>query len=400
MLAAGTAPIVVVSNLSPTSSSKEANDKAHHKRGGGFENPWEAFVPMGMNPVTMYQLYKDWENHPVPPPERLPPLMTPQFTPSSSLSPQELEEWSNDLKVTSLGHACFLVEFPKSPQQERGLRVLFDPVWSHRCSPSQLVGPARVAKPPIKLEDIPHVDAVVISHNHYDHLDIATLKHLYKAQPKDSIHFFAPLGNKSWFMSNIGCSESQVTEIDWWETRDLTLSNGAGGGEDSLKVTATPCMHFTGRGIFDRNDTLWSSWIVEKNNGGKVWFAGDTGYKSIPRGVPMEEEYKFPHCPAFKEIGDKEGPFDVGLIPIGAVEPRFFMSRIHCSPEDAVELHRETRSRKSLGMHHSTWMLTCEPMDEPPKRLRKACEKYGISEEEFGVSGLGETKRFKVEPRE
>jgi hypothetical protein len=122
--------------------------------------------------------------------------------------------------------------------------------------------------------------------NKDDHLDIATLTHLYKAQPKDSIHFFAPLGNKSWFMSNIGCKSHQVTEMDWWETRNLTLKqNGESSSspdsdpslvkEDGLKVTATPCQHFTGRGIFDRNDTLWASWSVEGTRGGKVWFAGE-----------------------------------------------------------------------------------------------------------------------------
>ncbi|GAA5995474.1 hypothetical protein JCM5350_004599 [Sporobolomyces pararoseus] len=418
MLTAGTVPIVLVSSSSSASSTnnveQKKEDKSHHKEGGGgFINPWESFSPksMNMNLLEGYKLWKDWESHPVPPPERLPPLKTPQFTPPSSFSKPESEEWSKDIKATFLGHACFLVEFPKLPEQERGLRVLFDPVWSHRCSPSQLIGPARVAKPPIKLEEIPHVDAVIISHNHYDHLDITTLKHLYKSQPKGSIHFFAPLGNKTWFENVIGCKEDQVTELDWWETRNLTLSQSTKEVEEepensvvsspggSLKITATPCQHFTGRGIFDRNDTLWSSWSVESTGGGKIWFAGDTGYRSIPRGVPLEEEDNYPHCPAFKEIGQREGPFDFSMIPIGAYDPRHFMSRVHCSPEDAVELHRETKSRRSLGMHHSTWMLTCEPMDEPPKRLRTAGEKYGISEEEFGVCGLGETRRFKVEKR-
>ncbi|GAA6013550.1 hypothetical protein JCM11491_002704 [Sporobolomyces phaffii] len=408
MAAAGGVPLVFVSG-DPLDEPKGP----HHKPGGGFVNPWKSFDQQNMTPSTMWNMYQDWEKHPVPPPDRLPPLTVPEFTPPPSLSPAQLEAWSGDIKATFLGHACFLVEFPKRANEDRGLRVLFDPVWSHRCSPSQIVGPARVAAPPIKLEDIPHVDAVVISHNHYDHLDIKTLKHLYKAQPAGSIHFFAPLGNKEWFLSNIRCRDQDVSELDWRETRHLTLRRGPGGdagsevlaagdGDDDdarLRVTALECQHFTGRGIFDRNDSLWASWTVESSRGGKVWFAGDTGYKSIPRGVGIEDEHKYPHCPAFAEIGEREGPFDLSMIPIGAYDPRWFMSRVHCSPEDAVELHRETKSRRSLGMHHSTWMLTCEPMDEPPKRLRKACDRYGISEQEFGVSGLGETRRFKVEPR-
>ncbi|GAA5843982.1 hypothetical protein JCM5353_000052 [Sporobolomyces roseus] len=409
-------PIVIVSQTS-TDSTPSTNDKSHHKKGGGFVNPWESFTQHGMNPATMYQMYKDWESNPVPPPENLPLLTTPQFTPSPSIasSPSELTSWNADIKATFLGHACFLVEFPRVQGQSRGMRVLFDPVWSNRCSPSQLVGPARVAKPPIKLEEIPQVDAVVISHNHYDHLDITTLKHLYKSQPRGSIHFFAPLGNAQWFVSNIGCNKNEVSEMDWQESRNLTLRSSSpspsmvkgeeeGKIEGELRITAEKCQHFTGRGIFDRNDTLWASWVVENvtenGGGGKVWFAGDTGYRSIPRGVPIEEEDKYSHCPAFQEIGKREGPFDFSMIPIGAYDPRWFMSPIHCSPEDSVELHRETKSRRSLGMHHSCWMLTCEPMDEPPKRLRAACEKYGISEAEFGISGLGETKRFKVEKRE
>ncbi|GAA5826543.1 hypothetical protein JCM10212_005330, partial [Sporobolomyces blumeae] len=271
----------------------------------------------------------------VPPAERLPPLCRPEFDPPPSVqsSPRELAAWHADLKATWLGHACFLVEFPTATSTSEsganegpGVRVLFDPVWSHRCSPSQLIGPARVVDPPIKIDEIPPVSAVVISHNHYDHLDIMTLKHLYDAQPRGTLHFFAPLGNRDWFIKTIGCDPSHVSEMDWWDSKDVELSV-TGPATQSLpgkgfKVTCTPCQHFTGRGILDRNDTLWASWSVESNEGGKVWFAGDTGYKSIPRGVPIEDEHKYPHCPAFKQIGDRLGGFDLGMIPIGAYDPR------------------------------------------------------------------------------
>ncbi|GAA5863606.1 hypothetical protein JCM1840_000075 [Sporobolomyces johnsonii] len=403
------APIVVVTeSLAKTAAAPDANlnsasrgdPKAHHKAKGGFVNPWPSFQDPGTNPLTLWQIYRDWKSQPVPPPAQLPPLVQPSFTPPADLSQEEREDWYKDIKSTWLGHACYLVELGIAPGtpgvdkdgEKRGYRILFDPVWSHRCSPSQWVGPARVVEPPIALEDIPHVDAVVISHNHYDHLDVATLKHLYKAQPAGSIHFFAPLGNAKWFRNTIGVKASEVTELDWWEERTLQLGAGKEGvqGGEALRVVCTPCQHFTGRGIHDRNDTLWASWSVSSATGGKVWFAGDTGYKTVPRGATSEGG--LPTCPAFKEIGEREGPFDFSMIPIGAYSPR----KVHCSPEDSVELHREVKSRKSLGMHHSTWVLTDEEMTEPPRRLRAACDKYGISQDEFGICGLGETVRHKV----
>ncbi|GAA5989432.1 hypothetical protein JCM11641_007902 [Rhodosporidiobolus odoratus] len=409
------APVAVVSHsVGPASASapldqpKVNEDKSHHKKGGGFVNPWESFKDLGMSPTVLWQMRQDWVSRPVPPPEDLPPILTPTFTPPTSLTPTEAAAWKNDLKTTWLGHACFLVEFPAAEGQERGLRVLLDPVWSHRCSPSQWIGPARIQPPPIPLASIPEVDAVVISHNHYDHMDVATLKHLYTSRSQGSVHFFAPLGNKKWFKSVIGCKDDEVSEMDWWEERWLTVQDGGeksrqqeGGeaGKAGLRVRCTPCQHFTGRSLTDRNDTLWSSWAIESSTGGKVWFGGDTGYRSVARGTTLEEEDKLPVCPAFEEIGKREGGFDLAMIPIGAYSPRWFMSRIHCSPEDSVELHRHVKSKKSLGMHMGMWVLTDEPMDEPPKRLRAACEKYGISEEEFGVSGLGETVRIKVDSK-
>ncbi|BGP44953.1 Protein-lysine N-methyltransferase efm4 [Rhodotorula kratochvilovae] len=412
------APVVVTgaSSLqgavsSPTGGeqSSQTGDKAHHKKGGGFVNPWDSFKEMGRGPGTLWNAYKSWETHPVPPADLLPAYRTPTFSPPSTLSAEEKDEWYADLKTTWLGHACFLVEFPAPPaaagqegEERRGFRVLFDPVWSHRCSPSQYIGPQRVTKPPITIDELPPVDAVVISHNHYDHLDISTLKHIHRAQPAGSVHFFAPLGNKAWFRSAIGVAEGEVTELDWWEERELRLGakegkEGEGAGE-RLRVVCTPCQHFTGRGLMDRNDTLWASWSISSSAGGKVWFGGDTGYRTVPRGRESSLS-GLPVCPAFAEIGRREGPHDLGMIPIGAYDPRWLFSPVHCAPEDSVELHREVRCRKSIGMHWATWQLTPEEMTEPPKRLRAACEQYGISADEFGVTDFGETVRIKVERR-
>jgi N-acyl-phosphatidylethanolamine-hydrolysing phospholipase D len=232
------------------------------------------------------------------------------------------------LRATWLGHACYYVEFPG------GLRVLFDPVFSHRCSPFSWLGPARYTPPPCELEDIPIIDAVVISHNHYDHLSHPAILKIKEKHP--NCQFFAPLGNKKWFTAS---GVHNATELDWWHSVDLKLSkvdskSGAenvavespGKSTDAAEITASisclPCQHMTARTPFDRMETLWASWSVE-SGGKKVWFGGDTGYRSVPELPDDEDDYseKYAHlpvCPVFKQIGDLRGPFDLGLIPIGA----------------------------------------------------------------------------------
>jgi N-acyl-phosphatidylethanolamine-hydrolysing phospholipase D len=259
--------------------------------------------------ITADKLYShllDWKSHPIPDASLLPTARSPL---DDNWGGGKLDE----LKITWLGHATFLVEFP-APQEEgkekgtsiRGARVLFDPIFSHRCSPVQFMGPARVTPPPFPLKDLPEVDIVVISHNHYDHLDVQTLKHIYNSQPRGSVHFMVPLGNHDWFTSN-GYAAGDVTELDWWEERDCSVSlpakEGAGTIQTTLRVSCTPCQHFTGRSLTDvsnlnyfddieltsllsmcqRYHTLWASWAVSQPIQSNVlckshvWFGGDTG---------------------------------------------------------------------------------------------------------------------------
>jgi N-acyl-phosphatidylethanolamine-hydrolysing phospholipase D len=187
------------------------------------------------------------------------------------------------LRATWLGHACFYVEFPG------GLRVLFDPVFDHRCSPFSFMGPARYTEAPCQIDDIPIIDAVIISHNHYDHLSHPTILKIREKHPH--AHFFAPLGNKKWFTAS---GIHNMTELDWWETRELRLSKvkqaageeeqkptvvkaGAESGEEEPEISATigclPCQHMSARTPFDKAHTLWGSWSVE-SGGKKLWFAG------------------------------------------------------------------------------------------------------------------------------
>jgi N-acyl-phosphatidylethanolamine-hydrolysing phospholipase D len=316
--------------------------------------------------------------------------------------------WGKDtskdqIKATWIGHACFLVELPAPHGAVRGPRILFDPVFSHRCSPTQHIGPARYTKAPCKIEDIPEVDAIVISHNHYDHLDTHTIKTLTKLQKP---HIFAPLGNDTYFKST-GVPTTNAHCLDWWDSRNITVSlPGVSPGTTvtgGFHLTCTPGQHFTGRGVLDRFKTLWASWAVEEiisdssqsnpsqnagRSGVKVWFAGDTGYRAVKDG---QNEDEVPCCPVFKEIGEKFGGFDLALIPIGAYLPRAVMSPVHCAPQDSVRIFKDVRAKRAIGMHWGTWRLTSEEVTEPPRRLAEECQKIGIEDGAFGVCGLGET---------
>ena len=199
-------------------------------------------------------------------------------------------------------------------------------------SPFTWLGPKRYTDVPCQIEDIPIIDAVIISHNHYDHMDHPTILKIKARHP--NVHFFVPLGNKKWFAES-GINEG-VTELDWWEQRDMELvpstskptlstvdvkSNSAEEKGISARIGCLPCQHTSARTLFDKGLTLWASWSVE-SGGKKVWFGGDTGYRAVPelaKGVDdYDEEHVYPHCPAFKDIGELRGPFDLGLIPIGA----------------------------------------------------------------------------------
>ncbi|KAI9364161.1 beta-lactamase superfamily domain-containing protein [Pilaira anomala] len=358
--------------------------KKEHHDGTGFKNPWPSFTSYGFFDAFKMFLGSDKSvlkaARPIDKPEKV------------DINWNLLKQKDNQLHATWLGHACIFLQMKR-------FNILLDPVFSDRCSPVQFTGPKRYTDPPCKLEELPSIDAVIISHNHYDHLDVATIKKLSTLHP--DCKFYVPLGNKSWFnLSEPFDSQGndRVIELDWWESANITNETG------ELKFTCTPCQHFSGRGLLDRNKTLWASWCIEnaKDGTGKVFFGGDTGYRTIPIDTKPELQYDvdyldtLPHCPAFKEIGEKMGPFDLALIPIGAYSPRWFMSPIHCSPEDAVELHRDIKSKHSIGIHWGTFVLTDEPLFEPPKRLKAAMEKRGLDGQDFNVLPLGGTHSITI----
>jgi N-acyl-phosphatidylethanolamine-hydrolysing phospholipase D len=210
----------------------------------------------------------------------------------------------------------------------------------------------------VAIKDLPKIDAVIVSHNHYDHLDSDTVKALGNAP-----RYFVPPGSKLWLKER---GITNVQELDWWEWADLR----------GLRFHAVPAQHFTNRTLFDRNEALWAGWVIETPVG-KIFFSGDTGY-----------------APLFQEIGKRLGPMRLSFIPIGGYSPRWFMKTMHVDPPEAVRIHQDVRSEQSVGMHWATFKLTDEPLSEPPVYLNKALKEAGISEERFIVMKIGETRVF------
>ncbi|KAI1455080.1 Metallo-hydrolase/oxidoreductase [Annulohypoxylon moriforme] len=329
--------------------------------------------------------------------EKLVPVVEPKFLPTRTSSSQ--------LRATWLGHACYYVEYPS------GLRVLFDPVFEDCCAPVGFLGFKRYTEPPCQIADLPFVDAVVISHSHYDHLSYPSVQEIHKHHP--NAHFFVGLGLEKWFKSG---GLKNVTEMDWWQEAEMTLTPNPAKGETDAKndgnnsepsgpitarISCLPCQHGSGRTGMDRDKTLWASWAVTSGSPAKsVWFGGDTGYRAVPKVAEGVDDYgpefaHLPRCPQFKQIGDKFGSFDLGLIPIGAYHPRQLFSGVHANPFDAVEIFTDTRCKKAMGIHWGTWVMTPEPVLQPPQLLREALKRKGVPETGvFDICDIGESREF------
>ncbi|CAL8322844.1 unnamed protein product [Lota lota] len=260
------------------------------------------------------------------------------------------------LRVTWLGHATTLVELD-------GLNVLTDPIFSQRASPVQFVGPKRYRGPPCTVEQLPQIDAVVISHNHYDHLDVGTVNSL-NARFGVDLRWFVPLGLADWLVK-AGCEN--VIELDWWEENCVP-------GHDDITFVCTPAQHWSKRTVLDQNMALWGSWSILGPHH-RFFFAGDTGY-----------------CSSFAEIGRRFGPFDLAAIPIGAYLPRDVMLGQHVDPEEAVEIHVDVQAKHSVAIHWGTFALAYEPYLEPQVRLREALEQKGLQPGCFFTLHHGESR--------
>jgi L-ascorbate metabolism protein UlaG (beta-lactamase superfamily) len=309
-----------------------------HFNGERFFNP---HAPQGKS----LQDVRRWRNERLK--QRWPRLVEdPPFPPPSRVAPDRIA-------ATFIGHSTFLV-------QVGGICVLTDPIWSQRCSPVAFAGPHRARRPGQSLDALPKVDLLLVTHNHYDHMDLPTLRRVRRrwapptATGLDNARHLAKAGIRG------------AVELDWWQSADLA----------GARVTYVPAQHFSSRTLRDRNRSLWGGFVVEAG-GPVVYFAGDSGY-----------------CPHFAEIAQHFPRIDLALLPIGAYEPRWFMRQQHVNPAEAVRAHLDLRSRRSLGMHFGTFQLTDEAIDAPVQALRVARAEAGVADHEFDVLGFGETLEF------
>lgn len=252
--------------------------------------------------------------------------------------------------ATWIGHASVLV-------QMGGLNFLTDPIFSERASPVTWAGPQRKVAPAIAIADLPHIDVVMISHNHYDHLDRDSVLAL-NAQSGGPPLFLVPLGVKAWMREQ---GIHNVRELDWWQ--NLSVSG--------IDIHFVPVQHWSARGVDDRFETLWGGWFVKSmasQPSSSFFFAGDTGYSKD-----------------FADIYQRLGRVDLALLPIGAYEPRWFMQAQHINPAEAVRIHQDLHAKQSLGIHWGTFELSDEPLDEPPRALARALQEAGITQTRFVV---------------
>ena len=305
------------------------------------------FNPAGPAPKTFSDLPKWWWQRVRGQGERWP-----KSAPLTGAPPLSAGVAPGQVAVTHIGHATFLLQFPDCT-------VLTDPVFARRAGPFGLLGPPRVRPAAPALAELPKIDFVLLSHNHYDHLDLAALRWLAQArQPR----IVTTIGNAAWLARN---GVPGAVELDWWQPH---LAH------PTLSIVCTPAQHWSSRGPWDRNRTLWGGFML-KTPDGAVFFCGDSGWG-----------------PHFSTIRMRLGPAHLALLPIGAYEPRWFMAPVHLNPDEAVRAHLALGARRSLGMHHGVWQLTDEAIDAPVRALAEARQAHGLAETAFATLDFGETR--------
>lgn len=250
--------------------------------------------------------------------------------PNGTTTPKE-KILGPDIVVTYVNHSTMLI-------QTEGLNILTDPVWSKRISPFSFFGPSRHMQPGIDFNDLPHIDIVLLSHNHYDHMDLATLKKIYK---RDNPVIYTGLGNKKYLEDR---DISNIFEMDWGDKKVYS---------DSISIEAVPAQHFSGRSLTDRNNTLWLGFVIRAPKG-DIYFAGDTGYG------PFIDRIKKAYPNGFR----------LAFLPIGAYEPRGFMKEVHMNPDDAINMYKDLGVQNAIAIHFGTFDLALEGQNDPADRIK------------------------------
>jgi N-acyl-phosphatidylethanolamine-hydrolysing phospholipase D len=324
----------------------------HHDPHGGFRNPWALEQAHGFAAAMRWLLRERLAS-------RRPAVFDPanfrRATPSVAIP----REAPGGISLTWVGHATFVIQIG-------AYNILTDPMWSDRASPVTFAGPRRCVPPSPGISELPAIDAVLMSHDHYDHFDTRSIRALASRFPE--ARWFAPLGVGR-LLGRAGARH--VSEHDWW---DATASG-------PLRIGCTPARHFSGRTPAARNRTLWCGWTLEVDDR-RVFFAGDTAWH-----------------PDFARIREQFGPFDLTLLPIGAYDPRWFMRPVHMDPEEAVQAFTALDGMGGgacmVGMHWGTFRLTVEPLDEPPRRTAAAWELAALPAERLWIMAHGETRRWR-----
>ncbi len=342
-------------------------DQPHHTP-QGFRNLHTPFGSKSLAEVLRWR----WNAHRngLPPPPQAPtPCVAPDL---GQLRRNAAAGHAMQPTVTWIGHATVLAQLG-------GLNILTDPIFSERASPMSFAGPRRHQPPAITPDALPHIDLVLVSHNHYDHLDEASARAL-AAQPGGPPLFVVPLGLKAWLERR---GITHAVELDWWQGHRMAAPAG------EVEVMVVPAQHWSARGLNDRMNTLWGGFAVFSPDC-HLFYAGDTGYSRDF--ADMRQRF------AERQSEGAGGGFDVALLPIGAYEPRWFMKTQHVNADEAVKIHRDLGAKRSLGVHWGTFELTDEALDEPPRALARARADQDVSADDFFVLAIGETRSIAPRP--
>lgn len=332
-----------------------------YKSRGRWVNHWQEGRPHHLAFLWRWYTGKDYCQ--VPCSEELDtiiPIRHPQWNENDEQNTSSGQQvTSSDEQITSsmtwLGHATVVARVD-------GVNLLLDPVFSSRASAVQWIGPARYRDAACRVDQLPRVAAVLITHNHYDHLDLTSVREIVSLQPW--VEWFLPAGVSAWMEENTQVDKSKLHDMEWWEELELA--------QTGIKIAFTPSNHWSKRTLTDDYKTLWGSFAVLGPKT-KFWFGGDTAY-----------------CEAFKQIGEQYGPFQMAAIPIGAYQPNWFLKYNHIHPREAIQIHKDLRSERSMAIHWGTFKLTVEHFLEPKQLLMDSLEKDGVGKEEFLVPDIGE----------
>lgn len=323
---------------------------AHHREDGGFRNPWPTADDRALGGLWRWvRVHRTTKSaRPDRTAEEFPQAVPRIAMPRAS---------ATDVRITWVGHSTFLLQIG-------GLNVLTDPIWSARASPLSFVGPRRRVPALPAFEELPPIDIVLVSHDHYDHLDRVTVQRIASRHP--NARWLLPLGVGR-LVSAFGARD--VHQMDWWEDLDC----------GALRATCTPAQHWSGRGAFDRGRSLWCGWAI-RAGARAVWFAGDTALH-----------------PDIATIGRRLGPFEAMLLPIGGIEPRWYMRRAHIDPAEAVEAYLAVQGMQQsaatlIAMHWGTFRIADEHLSVPPPLLRDAWSRAALPAERLWILSHGETR--------